>query len=170
MGLSRVTKLIGLDFQTIAAILDDLRNFEELHEVEANGYQELIISMVRQTRDFLGESESGHPWGSYLAVDETSRKIVGICSFKSPPTNEGVVEIAYFTFPKYEGRGYATSMAKNLIAMAVSEPGISRVVAHTLPERNASNRILEKLGMSFAGEATDPEDGQVWRWEYDNQG
>ena len=35
----------------------------------------------------------------------------------------------------------------------------------TLPERNASTRILEKLGMSFVGFANDADEGPAWRWE-----
>src|ERR1035438_3801031 len=31
-------------------------------------------------------------------------------------------------------------------------PGVTAVVAHTAAERNASTRILEKIGMKFAGE------------------
>jgi hypothetical protein len=38
------------------------------------------------------------------------------------------------------------------------------VIAHTAAERNASTRILEKIGMKLA--AAEEEDGMaVWRWE-----
>jgi len=37
-------------------------------------------------------------------------------------------------------------------------------IAHTLPEPNASTRILEKVGLRRDGEARDPEVGVVWRW------
>ncbi len=36
--------------------------------------------------------------------------------------------------------------------------------AQTLPEKNASTRILEKLGFSFMGPVQHPEDGEVWEW------
>ena len=39
---------------------------------------------------------------------------------------------------------------------------------HTLPEPNASTRILEKTGFKRAGETIDPESGPVWRWERDS--
>jgi RimJ/RimL family protein N-acetyltransferase len=39
------------------------------------------------------------------------------------------------------------------------------VIAHTLPEENASNRALRRNGFRLAGEVEDPEDGRVWRWE-----
>lgn len=40
-----------------------------------------------------------------------------------------------------------------------------RTRAHTLPERNASTRVLEKCGFTLVGEVVDPDDGVVWRWE-----
>jgi len=46
------------------------------------------------------------------------------------------------------------------------ESGEVRVVrAHTLPERNASTAILERLGFAHVGTAEDPEEGPMWRWE-----
>jgi RimJ/RimL family protein N-acetyltransferase len=56
-------------------------------------------------------------------------------------------------------------MAAALVEIAERTAGIARVRAHTLPEGNASTRILEKLGFERIGETVDPEAGQVWRWE-----
>ena len=42
---------------------------------------------------------------------------------------------------------------------------MKQVLAHTLPEINASGRVLGKIGMANIGEVLDPEDGRVWRWE-----
>ena len=50
-----------------------------------------------------------------------------------------------------------------MVAEAFDAPEVSAVIAHTLPERNASNRVLEKVGFHLDGEAT--EDGErVWRF------
>jgi len=38
------------------------------------------------------------------------------------------------------------------------------VIAHTLPERNASNHVLEKLGFVFDGEVHEDDD-VVWRFK-----
>jgi len=46
-----------------------------------------------------------------------------------------------------------------------SSAAVLRVIAHTLPETNASTRVLEKVGMNFVGEVIDPDDGRVWRWQ-----
>jgi RimJ/RimL family protein N-acetyltransferase len=98
-------------------------------------------------------------------VDEATSEVVGSCAFKGAPTDGGTVEIAYFTYPGFEGRGYATGMAGKLIELASASPEVRRVVAHTLPEANASTRVLERVGMTFVGEVIDPEDGRVWRWQ-----
>ena len=110
------------------------------------------------------------PWVGYLALDAPTRCVVGTCGFKGEPDADGGVEIAYFTFPGEEGRGVATVMAKALAGVASAEPSVGVVRAHTLPERNASCRVLEKTGFRFVGDTIDPEDGPVWRWEYPNRG
>ena len=115
--------------------------------------------------EILGMTYGNSPWGGYLAVDKERNEIIGTCAFKGPPDGEGVVEIAYFSFPPFEGQGYATAMARELIAIAGADPGSPTVIAHTLPESNASNHILQKIGMRFAGDVIDPEDGPVWRWQ-----
>jgi [ribosomal protein S5]-alanine N-acetyltransferase len=106
----------------------------------------------------------GHvvPWISYLAAE--GNKAVGICSFKSPPSDRQV-EIAYFTFPQHEGRGIATQMAMQLIAIAQAQPDAPMVLAQTLPDRTASHRILEKLGFKLWGTVENPQDGLVFEWQ-----
>ncbi len=100
------------------------------------------------------------PWMGYLA--EEQGVFVGTCAFKSAPVSDEV-EIAYFTFPEHEGRGVATWMAATLIEIATNH-GVARIKAQTLPEKNASTRILEKLGFEFSGPVIHPEDGEVWEW------
>jgi RimJ/RimL family protein N-acetyltransferase len=56
-------------------------------------------------------------------------------------------------------------MVRELLTIArAAEPGIT-VTAQTLPERNRSNHILEKLGFALRGTLVHPEDGEVWEWE-----
>lgn len=102
------------------------------------------------------------PWICYVAV--LSDKLVGTCGFKSAPLN-GRVEIAYFTFPGYEGKGVATQMARQLLSIARDARSDLIVAAQTLPERNASHRVLEKLGFVCAGSLQHPEDGVVLEWQ-----
>ncbi|MCI0446597.1 GNAT family N-acetyltransferase [bacterium] len=102
------------------------------------------------------------PWVGYLAMQ--GLQLVGTCAFTGAP-EDGRVEIAYFTFPEFEGRGIATSMAKKLIEIAQSSADRVLIFAQTLPVVNASNSILKKLGFKFAGEVSHPEEGMVWEWQ-----
>lgn len=101
------------------------------------------------------------PWIGYLAL--RGDEIVGTCAFTAEPSG-GRVEIAYFTFPEHEGCGIATAMGRSLLALARAHAPDILVFAHTLPVDNASNRILRKLGFSFAGEVEHAEEGTVWEW------
>ena len=120
-----------------------------------------VASILPATADLYRSSGFEPPWIGYIAVNEG--RAVGTCAFKCAP-EEGRVEIAYFTFPEFEGRGFATAMAVQLIALARAEQPYVVVAAQTLPERNASNRILERLGFVQAGTAQDEDAGEVWEW------
>ena len=123
---------------------------------------ETAREVCEQTAALYETAGSFAPWLGYLALE--NEIVVGTCAFRSLPRN-GEVEIAYFTFPDFEGRGVATEMARHLIEIAqATSPGI-RIFAFTLPEKNASNHILQKLEFNFAGETRDEDDRVVWRWE-----
>jgi RimJ/RimL family protein N-acetyltransferase len=91
--------------------------------------------------------------------------VIGSAGFKGAPDASGMVELGYGIVPAYEGRGYATEVATMLVAWAFASGEVRVVRAHTLPETNASTRVLGKCGFGFEGEVEDPEDGRVWRWE-----
>jgi ribosomal-protein-alanine N-acetyltransferase len=148
----RVMKLLASDPEAFAE-----EHGVRLHEV-AQSVGEAGLAFIRTF-----SLETPAYWFGYLVVEGETQQMVGVCTFKGPPV-AGALEISYFTFPGYEGRGIATEMARFLIQRARQLPGVKRVIAHTLPERNASGRILEKVGMSFVGDAE--EDGErVWEFE-----
>jgi RimJ/RimL family protein N-acetyltransferase len=76
-----------------------------------------------------------------------------------------MVEIAYGIVSDHQGKGYATEAAHALVDFAFRSGLVRLVLAHTLPESNASARVLIKCGFSHIGEVIDPEDGLIWRWE-----
>ena len=62
-------------------------------------------------------------------------------------------------------RGWATEVAQVMIAYAFSHEEVRAVIAHTLAQSDASNRVLQKVGMQFKASVEDPEEGKVWRWQ-----
>jgi [ribosomal protein S5]-alanine N-acetyltransferase len=102
----------------------------------------------------------------FLVVHRELALAIGSAGFKGSPDADGLVEIAYGIVPTHQGRGYATEAAAALVSFAVADGRVRRVIAHTLPEHNASTRVLAKCGFEFKGDVVDPEDGPVWRWEH----
>src|SRR5262245_44628940 len=114
----------------------------------------------------LHASTSADPWThGFSMVHQKTGVAVGKCGFKGPPAADGVVEIAYGVDPEHQGKGYATEAAEALVTYALGDSRVRVVRAHTLPEPNASTRVLAKCGFRYIGEVIDPEDGLVWRWE-----
>jgi len=125
---------------------------------------EAAMSVVASTVQLYARRGYAEPWIGYLAIE--GGNCVGACGFTSPPAG-GVVEIAYFTYPDFEGCGFATRMAQRLISIAGERDPSVRVIAHTLTDENASNHILKKLGFAFVGTVDHPEDGKIWEWSYE---
>ncbi|MDH4107610.1 MAG: GNAT family N-acetyltransferase [Gammaproteobacteria bacterium] len=127
---------------------------------------EMAAAVCQDTANLYAAAGFEPPWIGYLAVIDDA--IVGTCAFNTTtfvdPADNGVTEIAYFTFPDFEGQGIATEMGRRLVELARSAvPSIS-VVAQTEPEANASTRVLEKLGFDFIGPVAHDELGTVWEW------
>ena len=127
---------------------------------------EIATSVVAATARLYAQRGYVEPWFGYLAIE--GGKCVGTCGFTSPPA-ESVVEVAYFTFPDFEGRGVATGMAQQLVSIAQKYDPSVRIIAHTLTEENASTHILKKNGFTLAGTVDHPEDGKIWKWSYESK-
>jgi len=121
--------------------------------------------------DLLDGSSISDPWiHGFVLVDRITGGEIGRCGFKGPPGTDGMVEIAYGVDPVHQGKGYATEAAEALVRYALSHETVQTVRAHTLPQSDASARVLAKCGFQRRGEVVDPEDGLVWRWEYQSDG
>jgi RimJ/RimL family protein N-acetyltransferase len=158
-------RLVAIDASVLAAFRESPAALESSVGASLGPAADAVSQALEQTAAFLAGKPCDPEWGCFLAVDGATGQVVGTCAYKGGPAADGSVEVAYHTFPPFEGRGYATGMAAALAARA----GRRRVLAHTLPERNASCRVLEKAGFVRAGEVIDPEDGLVWRWVDDSE-
>jgi RimJ/RimL family protein N-acetyltransferase len=134
---------------------------------EALGYEVAagwvtFTDALMPTRDALVANPASAVWGPRFFVAGDPPQLVGWGGFKGPP-NEGVVELGYEIAESHRGRGLATAAARAMLEEAFAVEEVTAVMAHTLPETNASNRVLEKLGFRYDGEVL--EDGEVvWRF------
>jgi ribosomal-protein-alanine N-acetyltransferase len=134
----------------------------------ANGLRDFIVSddVSPEWLAALKSATAADPWTyGFALVHSESGFVIGHAGFIGPPDADGMVEIAYGVVPDYQGRGYATEAANALVAWAAKNGRVTIARAHTLPEGNASTRVLEKCGFRHLGALTHPTDGLIWRWE-----
>ena len=101
----------------------------------------------------------------FYVLEGDPQALVGWGGFKGAPA-DGLVEVGYEIAESRRGQGLATAATEAMVAEAFRDENITAVIAHTLPERNASVRVLEKAGFAHDGEA---EEGgtPVWRHRRD---
>ena len=104
------------------------------------------------------------PWIGYFATSDNN-EIIGVAGFKGKPKN-GKVEISYGIFKNYQQQGIGTVLCHQLVLLSLQKYKKVKITARTLPENNASTRILKKNGFEFSGPVWDEDDGNVWEWEY----
>lgn len=123
----------------------------------------LCEESLMMTIDFYKKVGFRLPWIGYYA--KLDGNLVGSAGFKGRPV-VGTVEIAYGTFEKYRNQGIGSSICKHLVDLSLATNPSVKITARTLPEENYSVKILRKNNFTFLGTVNDPEDGDVWEWEF----
>lgn len=163
-----VVELLLIDTAVSQALHEGAAEFEHRYQANPGDEWELICGVAEQTLQLLDHRPRPAPFGGFLVIDGLSRRVIGTCGFADGPGAAGTPEIAYFTFPPFERRGYATAMARKLVEIARRDDRVKTIIAHTLPQPGPSTRILERCGFRCAGIVQHVEDGAVWRWELPN--
>jgi [ribosomal protein S5]-alanine N-acetyltransferase len=106
------------------------------------------------------ERAPSEPAWDWIAIHRSEQAVIGDIGFMGGPDQGGVVEVGYSIVPEYRNQGYATEMARALIAWAFQEKGIKVVTAACLDDNFGSIKVLEKAGMR----RLEP-DGNMLKWE-----
>ncbi len=129
----------------------------------------MFARSLTHSRDALAANPGAARWGTRFFVLDEPRTLVGWGGFKGAP-EDGAVEIGYAIAPGWQGRGLATAAAAALVREAWADAAVEAVLAHTLPARGASVRVLEKSGFVRDGENLDGDVGVVWRFRIGRPG
>jgi [ribosomal protein S5]-alanine N-acetyltransferase len=98
----------------------------------------------------LNQYENGliAPWG--MEYKETGR-LVGTIDFVSWQPHHRTAEIGYVISPEYWGKGLTPEASRELIRFGFEKMDLVRIQARCFVENIASQRVMEKVGMSFEG-------------------
>jgi len=104
------------------------------------------------------------PWIGYLALE--GRQCRGFGVFRGGPDKQQV-EMAWYTFPEFRGRGVATALVRQLIRLARGQDSRLTLLVQTPAASTAASDVLEKFGFTLIGEQPDPDEGRIWEWSLD---
>jgi [ribosomal protein S5]-alanine N-acetyltransferase len=85
-------------------------------------------------------------WG---VVDKATWRLVGVCGFTEWYPADAKAEIAYGISKTYWGRGYIPEAVRMVLAFGFRVLGFERIQAACALENLASERVMQKVGMTF---------------------
>jgi RimJ/RimL family protein N-acetyltransferase len=137
--------------------LVDLDGFEEVRAA-IDPFSEHIPADPVERREY--ERRFLHPSGYLAATDLATGRFVGWFQLQDErglalgahaDRARTEVEIGYRLRPDAWGQGFATEGATALLADALGRPEVVRVYAHALHSNPGSIRVMQKIGMTYAG-------------------
>ncbi|HWI48771.1 MAG TPA: GNAT family N-acetyltransferase [Rummeliibacillus sp.] len=84
----------------------------------------------------------------YLVERKEDHAPIGICGLVKRDSLKDV-DIGFAFLPKYWSKGYACEAASAVMSYGKDELGLTRIVAITTQENQASENLLKKLGFQF---------------------
>jgi RimJ/RimL family protein N-acetyltransferase len=118
------------------------------------------------TREAVSLNPASARWGTRFFITDEPPELVGLGGFKGAP-KDGIVELGYAVASQREGRGIATAAVAQLITEAFAIPEIKTILADSLPDGGASQRVLEKTGFTHDGEGPAHEGMPTHRFRLD---
>jgi len=93
-------------------------------------------------------SYSQHGFGLFLVELRENDAPIGICGLLKRDYLQDV-DVGFALRESYRGKGYAFEAARAAMRHGKDDLGISRIVAITSPDNQASMKVLRKLGLEF---------------------
>jgi RimJ/RimL family protein N-acetyltransferase len=102
------------------------------------------LSLQREHQATLGFS-------CWVLERRSTRRVIGDCGLQPLEHRGPEIEVGYNLHPSVWGQGLASEAARAVLDVAFGRLGIGRVVAVVSPENPASQRVLEKAGLTRTG-------------------
>jgi RimJ/RimL family protein N-acetyltransferase len=152
----------------VAQIEDRIGFFNMLGVRPSADWPPPLVDMeaMSYARDRLLQFPGEIGWQAWVWIDPVEtyggKQLVGFGGFSGQPDDEGAVEIGYSVLPSREGLGYASEAVAALLEWAKSDGRVRMIVAHTLEDGLASQKLLKRHGFALTKTRPSPE---VLRWE-----
>ena len=138
------------DLAPFAALNADARVMQHFPSVLSREESDAVAARIRASL-----SENG--WGLWAA--ESAGEFIGFVGLSRPRFQTHFtpcIELGWRLAQHAQGRGLATEAARAVLAFAMEQLPEEPLVSFTVPQNLPSLRVMEKLGLSFAGEFEHP--------------
>ncbi|MFL6617760.1 MAG: GNAT family N-acetyltransferase [Povalibacter sp.] len=119
-----------------------------------------VADAERWLRDSHLASYQKHGFGHYRVELKSTGVAIGMCGLIKREAL-GEIDVGFALLPEYCSQGYATEAASAVMEYGRRELGIQRIVGFVSPGNQGSIRVLEKLGLRFAGPSRLSADDEV---------
>jgi len=117
-----------------------------------------------QIRRFMArEAEDGFTaWAAELKSTGDLVGRIGIIRQPAWPLDAGAVEVGWTIARPWWDQGLATEGGRASLAFGFDIIALDRIISFTLPHNVASRRVMEKLGLTYRGDAVWADLPHVW--------
>jgi ribosomal-protein-alanine N-acetyltransferase len=97
----------------------------------------------------MGHQEK-HGFGLWAVIEKSTGELAGTCGLKHLDDGPDI-EVGYHLGRAFWGKGYATEAARACVRYAFEQLQLAQLLAVVNPANFASQRVLEKCGLSYTG-------------------
>ena len=113
---------------------------------EAHGSLDDSLAFLRLVVDWY-EAGNGGPWGIVVRADGRLIGTIGLhVTFA-----HARADLGYAISRDVWGEGYTTEAGRAVLRWGFEELGLNRIQAFCVPENHASERVMQKLGLTYEG-------------------
>lgn len=109
---------------------------------------------VEHTRNYIDYLQDRYRDGKYYdwaVILKNSGKMIGTCGFSSISPEHRSAEVGYVLNPAFRGQGIAGEALSAVLDFAFRKMALNRVEAKCVEENASSERVMQKVGMTFEG-------------------
>lgn len=110
--------------------------------------KEKAKAVTYEVLEFFINHWQQHSFGVWAVVDKVTPKLLGHCGLNFLP-NSPEVEVLYRLEQTYWNQGIATEATKASLRYGFDSVKLEHIVAITVPEHKASQRVMEKAGLKY---------------------
>lgn len=137
----------------------------ELSQFELNAPEGFSAELTESLNNYVIPKLKVHiehyEWYSHWLIIHLQKKlIIGGIGMNGLPNEEGEVMIGYYIDKKFESQGYTTEALGELIKWIIKNPNVKSIIADTLTDGHASQKVLKKNGFAYD---TLVDEGMRWR-------